>query len=649
MSDLNSEIINWIKIAKGGPGSGRHKEYFSSKFESMNNYNQPSSKMTAKEMAAKRDESIANAKKLEKEFHTFAIHGDKDSKTNEKLAHLARMISGYYRVAASLDPINHTAYEKQARSWGGRAFDLQETVSHTYSASEMLHQGIARYVSKGGPGSGRRSGGYTVNDIYMSATNQPNAISYGDAGEVENAANEHEQLAAECRVKASQLENGADTQQVASSYLQAASAHDEAAIDAHRAASLLSNEGGADTDRISHVTDNAINNAVASSEKAAEYTERAVARHSLIRPEETPEYWEDDPSIAEQLAKSAVRKGGPGSGRHPKGWAGKYSGGAMSNYHDTRSNGQEDTSPAGRAHTDASNDHLNNYGYTRTSDGRSKAEITDQAEALSEAQGDGIDEPTRLALLSDAMDTNLGDGHQWNDFEESILATASDHEELANELREQGFTASADAHLAAAQAFNDLVSKGNFGNYTNEQLEEMADQANELAYTADNVTQDEIYRATLAPSRPADYKQSSVGAWLDRQEMLGKSSVRKGGPGSGRHPETGMPNNCGHRDFDPQTTVAQIGKMNILGLSGGRVSVLTEKNKPVGIELPIGHGYKVRVYLADNDTYTVQRVNVRAGKVNVKGEQTDVYADEVGEVAYNAGMYVNVSFGEDKR
>jgi hypothetical protein len=475
-------------IKKGGPGSGRHKEEFSSKFESMRNYSQPSSKMTAKEMAAKRDESIANANKLEKEFHTLAIHGSKDSKANEKLAHLARMIAGNYRVAASLDPINHTAYDKQARSWEGRAFDLQETVMHTYSASEMSHRGMdARYVSKGGPG----------------------------------------------------------------------------------------------------------------------------------------------------------------SGRHPQGWAGKYSGGAMSNYHDTRSEGQEDTSPAGQAHTDASNDHLNNYGYIRTSDGRSKAEITDRAEAMSKAQGEGIDEPTRLALMSDAINTNLGDGHQW--FDDSIRDTASDHEELSKELREQGFTASADAHLAAAQAFNDLFSKGNFGNYTDEQLEEMANQANELAYTADSVTQDEIYRATQAPSRPADYKQSSVGAWLDHQEMLGKSSVRKGGPGSGRHPETGMPSNCGHRDFDPQTTVAQIGKMNILGLSGGRVSVLTEKNKPVGIELPIGHGYKVRVYLADNDTYTVQRVNVRAGKVNVKGEQTEVYADEVGEVAYNAGMYVNVSFGEDKR
>ena len=129
-------------IKKGGPGSGRHKEDFSSNLGSMRNYSQLSSKMTAKEMAAKRDESIANANKLEKEFHTLAIHGSKDSKANEKLAHLARMIAGNYRVAASLDPINHTAYDKQARSWEGRAFDLQETVTHTYSASEMLHRGM---------------------------------------------------------------------------------------------------------------------------------------------------------------------------------------------------------------------------------------------------------------------------------------------------------------------------------------------------------------------------------------------------------------------------------------------------------------------------------------------------------------------------
>jgi len=621
------------KVKKGGPGSGRHKEDFSSKFN-MRNYNQPSSKMTAKEMAAKRDEAITNANKLEKEFHEVSLHGNKDS--NEKLAHLANMIAGHYRVAASLDPINHIAYDKQARTWANRAYNLQETVMHVYSAKDMVRGRTDRVFTKGGPGSGRHA--EISFDVPEGITLE---IGNDDAKNPERQFAEH--YPQNQPVAWVENENG-DAFTVY--------AVGETSIElpdgnqAHGANDLFS-AGIVNDDQLNELYDNdlvSLNPWFEVGNPDGDFYGDAYSSA-----QEAIEAAIEMAKEGESTEKSALRKGGPGSGRHPQGWAGKYSGGAMSNYHDTRSEGQEDTSPAGQAHTDAFNDHLNNYGYTRTSDGRSKAEITDRAEAMSEAQGKGIDEPTRLALMSDAINTNLGDGHQWNDFEDSISATASDHEELSEELREQGFTASADAHLAAAQAFNDLISKGNFGNYTDEQLEEMANQANELAYTADSVTQDEIYRATQAPSRPADYKQSSVGAWLDRQEMLGKSSVRKGGPGSGRHPETGMPSNCGHRDFDPQTTVAQIGKMNILGLSGGRVSVLTEKNKPVGIELPIGHGYKVRVYLADNDTYTVQRVNVRAGKVNVKGEQTDVYADEVGEVAYNAGMYVNVSFGEDKR
>jgi len=174
-------------------------------------------------------------------------------------------------------------------------------------------------VKKGGPGSGRHGNGYTVNEIYMSATSLPNAIEYGNANEIERAADEHEQLAAECRSKASEMENNANAQQVAFSYRQAALAHDTAALAAHRAADILSKDKGANEDNISSRTHRAIESAMAESDKAAAYTEKAVARHSVMSPEETPEYWGDDPSMAEQLAKSVVRKGGPGSGRHKEG------------------------------------------------------------------------------------------------------------------------------------------------------------------------------------------------------------------------------------------------------------------------------------------------------------------------------------------
>lgn len=61
--------------------------------------------------------------------------------------------------------------------------------------------------------------------------------------------------------------------------------------------------------------------------------------------------------------------------------------------------------------------------------------------------------------------------------------------------------------------------------------------------------------------------------------------------------------------------------------------------------LPVHQGYRVEIDLAANDTYTVRRVFTRGAKTWIKGERTDVYCDEVGEVAYQASCYVNVEFG----
>lgn len=78
----------------------------------------------------------------------------------------------------------------------------------------------------------------------------------------------------------------------------------------------------------------------------------------------------------------------------------------------------------------------------------------------------------------------------------------------------------------------------------------------------------------------------------------------------------------------------QVGRINILSISGGRV-------KPVenGIELPVSNGYHVRIELSPMDDYTVSRIFRRAGKEWVKGSREGVYFDEVGEVAYHAGMF----------
>jgi hypothetical protein len=104
-----------------------------------------------------------------------------------------------------------------------------------------------------------------------------------------------------------------------------------------------------------------------------------------------------------------------------------------------------------------------------------------------------------------------------------------------------------------------------------------------------------------------------------------------------------MPKGCGARDFVVEQTVAQIGRMNIFGISGGRVNVLRAKNRIVGLELPVGQSYKVRIFLDADDTYVVQRV----WREIVKGEVRGIYFDQVGEVAYQAGMFQSTKdFGE---
>lgn len=82
---------------------------------------------------------------------------------------------------------------------------------------------------------------------------------------------------------------------------------------------------------------------------------------------------------------------------------------------------------------------------------------------------------------------------------------------------------------------------------------------------------------------------------------------------------------------------------NLAAISGGRASLDADGN----LALPVGKGYSVEISLDPSDTYTVRRVFKRAGKKWVKGEQQDVYCDEVGEVAYQASCYVNVEFGQE--
>lgn len=106
------------------------------------------------------------------------------------------------------------------------------------------------------------------------------------------------------------------------------------------------------------------------------------------------------------------------------------------------------------------------------------------------------------------------------------------------------------------------------------------------------------------------------------------------------------------RPFDEDELLKQIGKMNVFAISGGRVGVYKPEGECVEVELPVSSGYWVRITLAWDDTYTVERVLKRrpkgqtAKEIKVLGRMTGVYCDQVGEIAYLASCYKNVEFGE---
>lgn len=83
-----------------------------------------------------------------------------------------------------------------------------------------------------------------------------------------------------------------------------------------------------------------------------------------------------------------------------------------------------------------------------------------------------------------------------------------------------------------------------------------------------------------------------------------------------------------------EVAVQQIGRMNMGAISGGRV--FSSDNAVV---MPVSNGYYVVVSLDVNDTYTVRQVFVRGGKATIKGEWPEIYAEMVGEVAYQASCF----------
>lgn len=99
------------------------------------------------------------------------------------------------------------------------------------------------------------------------------------------------------------------------------------------------------------------------------------------------------------------------------------------------------------------------------------------------------------------------------------------------------------------------------------------------------------------------------------------------------------------RPFNEDTLLDQIGRDNIWAISGGRVGVWRPNGECMEVELPVSSGYLVRIVLAGDDTYTVERILRRRPKGHtarvdkVLGRMEGVYCDQVGEVAYYASCY----------
>lgn len=90
--------------------------------------------------------------------------------------------------------------------------------------------------------------------------------------------------------------------------------------------------------------------------------------------------------------------------------------------------------------------------------------------------------------------------------------------------------------------------------------------------------------------------------------------------------------------MDITQTLAQIGRQNLMAISGFRHSV-----QDGCLILPVSHGYSVAVELDEvRDTYNVRRVFTRGSRSWVKGEARDVHAEQLSETCYRASCFYDL-------
>lgn len=93
-------------------------------------------------------------------------------------------------------------------------------------------------------------------------------------------------------------------------------------------------------------------------------------------------------------------------------------------------------------------------------------------------------------------------------------------------------------------------------------------------------------------------------------------------------------------DTQARELLNQIGGNTVAAISGGRARLADGT-----LILPVSNGYTVEITLDPSDTYTVRRVFTRGYKRFVKGEISNIYCDQISDVAYDASCFRSNDFG----
>lgn len=88
------------------------------------------------------------------------------------------------------------------------------------------------------------------------------------------------------------------------------------------------------------------------------------------------------------------------------------------------------------------------------------------------------------------------------------------------------------------------------------------------------------------------------------------------------------------RPLDGSQALRHVGRNVVLSVSGGRATVADDR-----LILTCGYGWRVVVTLGPDDLYRVAREFSRGGRIYDHGLVEGVYAENLSETVYRAGMF----------